>query len=218
MTVEHSNKKFGSLLKAGDIVRVTTHDCDGEFVAESVAVILGFDGCEYRTSDNPSENIGHSGYTVHSPTCFTTHCGAFNTKVEKIAEVTQDGDPVYLLKRYKKFERDLIERLATNFYIYDTVKKVGTLKKLTIKGRQWFHKMPATTYNSVQLILNEEHWIYLPMQGGYGDHYKQRAREFLVKHGLIDKEYSGTNLSCVCRELGIDYTEEIIDVRRQKDL
>jgi len=66
--IKYNNKLFGTLLKAGDKVKLT--NLWNEKLEPKFKTIQGFDGLEYKTSDNPYENIGHSGYIVESPTVF----------------------------------------------------------------------------------------------------------------------------------------------------
>jgi len=63
----HSDNVFSKLLYVGDKIKITYLWNNNEIRFKT---ITGFDGLEYQTSNNPLENIGHSGFIVESKDVF----------------------------------------------------------------------------------------------------------------------------------------------------
>lgn len=84
-----------------------------------------------------------------------------------------------------------------------------------IQGKRWFQRSCGTTYNSVTIYVNGcGH--YLPMEYGYGDHYLQRAIDWLIAESRLPESARNRPFS----ELRLAYcvTHDVCDVTRQKDL
>ena len=91
-----------------------------------------------------------------------------------------------------------------------------------ISGRRWFQRTCGNTYNSVTIYKDGKQVAYLPRSYGYGDHYIDRAQEWLGANGYPQFAEKSANGTCKhggtasLREAGISY--EVADVSRQRDL
>ena len=88
---------------------------------------------------------------------------------------------------------------------------------LHVSGRRWFQRTHGNTYNTVAIYIDGEHAVKLGESYGYGDHYLQRAVEWLKDNGKLpgfDREH----LRMYCERTGVKYTYECADVARERDL
>lgn len=60
---------------------------------------------------------------------------------------------------------------------------------------KWFDKVNGNTYHSVRIERVKDGAILksLPINYGYGDHYRQTALDLMVEHSWIDQKYKGKN-------------------------
>lgn len=84
---------------------------------------------------------------------------------------------------------------------------------LHIEGRRWFQRTYGNTYNTVRIFKDGQQVAFLPQEYGYGDHFLQRAVDWLRRNGYPSAEYGTQYL----REV-LCGTYSVIDVQRQKDL
>lgn len=88
-------------------------------------------------------------------------------------------------------------------------------KKVThIEGRRWFQRTYGNTYHSVKIHFDDGGCVLLDKTYGYGDHYLQRAVEWLQAAQHLPNENGAP--SRLLREAGISYS--VMDVAREKDL
>lgn len=89
-------------------------------------------------------------------------------------------------------------------------KKINTLR---IYGRRWFQKTYGNTYHAVRVIVNGEE-LTSNIVYGYGDHYKETARQLLECNGYEVPE--ALKFYGYLYDNGFDAT--VVDVARKKDL
>lgn len=96
------------------------------------------------------------------------------------------------------------------------------IKHVGIIGKRWFDRVNGNTYNSVRIFINGAPVKTLGRAYGYGDYYKQRAEEWLIKNGYLKAEKCATggypSLHTIARDMGFKYDSQAIDVPRKKDL
>lgn len=91
-----------------------------------------------------------------------------------------------------------------------------------IEGRRWFRRTYGNTYTTTRIYRDGECIAYLPITGGYGDYYLQRAHEWLGANGypeLAQRHKNGSPTVCTTiwlREHG--HSHSVADVAREKDL
>lgn len=90
------------------------------------------------------------------------------------------------------------------------MKNINTLR---IYGRRWFQKSYGNTYHTVRVVVNDEEFIS-DITYGYGDHYKETARQLLKSKGYSVPEPLGFNSYLHDN----DYQSTVVDVNRKKDL
>lgn len=90
------------------------------------------------------------------------------------------------------------------------------IKSIQVIGRRWFQRTYGNTYNTVQIKVDGEQVAYLPFEYGYGEYYMQRAEEWLVKNGYVNKGTS--HLRYRLEDAGVKLDYFAIDVDRKKDL
>jgi len=66
--------------------------------------------------------------------------------------------------------------------------KVKDGAEISANARLWFDKINGNTYHSVRMTVAGV-GVYIPMQYGYGDQWRQSATEWLWDNGVIDKDY-----------------------------
>lgn len=88
--------------------------------------------------------------------------------------------------------------------------KINTLR---IYGRRWFQKSYGNTYHAVRVIVNGNE-ITSNVTYGYGDHYKETARQLLESNGFEVPE--PLKFNGYLYDNGFEAT--VVDVRRKKDL
>ena len=96
------------------------------------------------------------------------------------------------------------------------------MNNLTIIGRRWFNRSCGNSYNTAQIIA-DDNTLEVPFGYGYGDHYIDRATDALEAAGLLPgfkrHENGGhETLWRYCERMGIVYNASITDVQRKKDL
>ena len=89
-----------------------------------------------------------------------------------------------------------------------------------IEGRRWFQKTYGNTYNTVRIFQGNEQIGFLPEAYGYGDHYLQRALDWLREKGHIDGTDERGNPIYGTRYVREDLhsTYSVTDVGRERDL
>jgi hypothetical protein len=98
-------------------------------------------------------------------------------------------------------------------------KRVPKIRSITVLGRRWFQRGPGNTYSSVTILINGKEGVKLGMEYGYGDHYEQRACDWLVNGPLgPDLHRDVRNVKEYCRLNKIAYYAEVVDVPRERDL
>ena len=91
-----------------------------------------------------------------------------------------------------------------------TTKTINTLR---IYGRRWFQKTYGNTYHAVRVIVNGEE-ITSNINYGYGDHYKETARQLLESNGFEVPE--PLKFNGYLYDNGFE--SSVVDVKRKKDL
>lgn len=90
------------------------------------------------------------------------------------------------------------------------MKRIETLR---IYGRRWFQKSYGNTYHTVRVVVNDEEFIS-DITYGYGDHYKETARQLLQSNGYEVPEPLAFNAYLHDN----DFKATATDVKRKKDL
>ena len=87
--------------------------------------------------------------------------------------------------------------------------------KYLIEGRRWFQKTYGNTYHTVTITdLKTGEVIHKSKEEyGYGDHYRQTAKEWLIKQGLLIKEKQHDH-----EYMRANFLFKVVDVPREKDL
>jgi hypothetical protein len=63
--------------------------------------------------------------------------------------------------------------------------KVAAGDRISARGRKWFDKPNGNTYHSVRMTVGGVS-VYLPMQYGYDDQWRQTAVDWLLTAGIIE--------------------------------
>lgn len=91
------------------------------------------------------------------------------------------------------------------------------VRDIAIIGRRWFQKSYGNTYHTVQVLVNGVEVFQSPKSYGYGEHYLQTARDWLVSNGVIG-ECNHMRIYCEDEGRNIAYSASVHDVRRERDL
>lgn len=63
------------------------------------------------------------------------------------------------------------------------------IKTIDVQAKEWFDKINGNSYFSMEVTINyglkDQTSFYVPMQYGYGDHYRHEAFEELKRRKLI---------------------------------
>lgn len=97
------------------------------------------------------------------------------------------------------------------------------MKSLTIIGRRWFQKTYSYTYCTACVLVDGKTVFVSEKQYGYGDFYIQVAQDWLDKNGYLPDlgKYENGSVQPLwqyCRDRGIEYDYQAIDVARERDL
>ena len=69
------------------------------------------------------------------------------------------------------------------------------IKTVDVIAREWFDKINGNSYFSMRITINyqmkTEKSFSVPMQSGYGDHYRDVAFQELITRGYITKPPTG---------------------------
>ena len=102
----------------------------------------------------------------------------------------------------------------------ELLSKFSKTKKICIYGKRWFQKTYGNTYHSVEIYVNDILVHKIECSYGYGSQYEWNARLWLKNNNYI--QMSDKNeyfcLGRYCRENNIEYENNVIDVKRKKDL
>ena len=96
-------------------------------------------------------------------------------------------------------------------------------KQIAIYGRRWFNSRVGNTYHSVSIAINGTDHGSSGIHYGDGNQYSQTAADLLEAHGFMPKrEHHGSGnketLHRYCARMGIAFSDDVIDVKRKKDL
>lgn len=172
-------------------------------------------------------------------TGFETKCYKTGTDIEYNlhAKIIQPAHPEALLvieetsKGFEIFDATEADYVSCNsLEIFTTLEnakthlnKIQPIESITVVGRRWFQKSMGSTYNTVEISINNGSFLKLPFCYGYGNYYIQRAVEFLAEKNVINPEKS-TNTGSTqplwryCKENDIKLHDNVYDVPRKKDL
>ncbi len=63
------------------------------------------------------------------------------------------------------------------------------IKTIDVTAKEWFDHINGSSYFSMNITINlgmkTEKSFFVPMQYGYGDHYRDQAFKFLQDEGII---------------------------------
>lgn len=80
------------------------------------------------------------------------------------------------------------------------------IKTIDVQAKEWFDKVNGNSYFGALVTINygmkTQKQFSLPFQYGYGDHYKEMAKDELVKRKLIKAE-SNQELWRYCQDNNI---------------
>ena len=95
------------------------------------------------------------------------------------------------------------------------------MKTLDILGRRWFSKA-GNTYHTAEIRIDGTRVHYSDVCYGYGDHYQQTARDWLLADGCctgLAHDIAGyDSLHWFCRDNGIELVARAVDVGLKRDL
>lgn len=96
------------------------------------------------------------------------------------------------------------------------------VRKIEVYGRRWFNRSFGNTYFTAKIYVNGQLVHEMPMEYGYGDHYADRAADWLNQSGYVRlKQHSNGGHEPMwqyCQDRGIEYLRSAEDVRRRRDL
>lgn len=92
------------------------------------------------------------------------------------------------------------------------------MRSLTLIGLRWFDRRAGNTYHTVTIIVDGETVHKSGITYGYGSQYEQTAIAWLAAKGLLPSEENVYPLSLYCRNRGIAFTSQTVDVARKRDL
>lgn len=126
-------------------------------------------------------------------------------------------------------------------HIFNTV-KAADIKEISITGKRWFQRSYGNTYHSVSVAAvvskevaekcvglphypagNGDVWVdlaYVSDVYGYERHFEHTALQCL-KQATEDAPKAWDDLHYICQAalaLGVEYSENVYDVSRKKDL
>lgn len=114
-------------------------------------------------------------------------------------------------------ERDRIMALYAQLY-------ACPVRKINVSSRRWQDSNGNTSFTSSVswLIHGDENWHGFKHGGyGYGSHHEWVSKQALVERGIFngtEQQYSHASLSLMCHALNIEYTCDVTDVDRKRDL
>lgn len=91
-------------------------------------------------------------------------------------------------------------------------------KHIHISGRRWYRRGIGGTYHTAAIYIDGEHAHTTAMQYGYEDQYQQTAGDWLAAHGFLPTPLQYPLSRWLRDDLGIQFTCEVADVSREKDL
>lgn len=95
------------------------------------------------------------------------------------------------------------------------------IKSITVIGKRWFDRANGNTYHSVNVLVNGASVAFVPFTYGYGEQYVETAAQKLEELGLIKREkmpHTYQPLWRHCEDNKIEFTQNVADVSRKKDL
>lgn len=91
------------------------------------------------------------------------------------------------------------------------------MKTLHISARRW-NDSNGNTYHTALIYVDGEVFASVPFTYGYGSHYETTAEQAMRAAGLLKDKDERTALWNYCREHGVKYVSEVVDVTRRRDL
>ena len=88
-------------------------------------------------------------------------------------------------------------------------------KSIAVFGRRWLDRKTGSTYNSVELWIDNK-VTHLPIKRGHGDQYLKRADQYLKEHNIFDAK--NIHLALAVQKSGISYTQMVADVKEKDAL
>lgn len=96
------------------------------------------------------------------------------------------------------------------------------VKSIIIIGRRWFRRSYGNTYFSADIIVDGKKVHTIPKEYGYGDHYADRAMDWLDENGYISRRnYDNGGHEArwqTAERMGIAISCAVSDVARERDL
>jgi hypothetical protein len=91
------------------------------------------------------------------------------------------------------------------------------MKAIHISARRW-NDRNGNTYHTARVYADGVQVASVPFTYGYGSHYETTAEEAMRANGLLSDKDERQALWNYCREHGIAFVSDVVDVTRRRDL
>lgn len=99
----------------------------------------------------------------------------------------------------------------------EVAKRSEPIHKLEIEGRRWWRRGAGGTYCTARIYINDKLVHTTPVNGGSGDMYLTRAKDWLIHNGYIDLDHREP-IWYLRDKQGINLLYHAYDVSRERDL
>lgn len=122
----------------------------------------------------------------------------------------------------KELVKKLVENEEADEFLRRHVTEKPLPKEIRIVGRRWFQRTYGNTYHVAYVYVDGVLVYTSPRHYGYGEQYEETGWSWLEDNNVIPKRHSANGGYEApwrqAEDLGIKYSRESYDVKRQKDL
>lgn len=120
--------------------------------------------------------------------------------------------PKYIPPLGEAADPDDPDAFMTRFY------RGKPIKKVEVYGRRWWCRGPGNTYHSVQILVDGQHVATIDFVYGAGDQYMWTARDWLSRNGYLMAHDHREPLWRIAEKQGFQFVQDVMDVKRKRDL
>jgi|7_EtaG_2_1085326.scaffolds.fasta_scaffold48151_2 hypothetical protein len=156
------------------------------------------------------------GFTSAGPRQYLQTTGDLNALIGELEPLAAANDDVH---EHLDALREVFTALTRQTKSNPRKMRKRIPKKIEIWGKRWFQRSYGNTYHTVRIYLNDKLVYESPQTYGYGDHYLQTAKEWLVENGYYPPASDRPlPIWSYFSDKGTDFTYHATDVKRERDL
>jgi hypothetical protein len=207
---EDYDEEHGWEDEEGEDLSVDKFDDEGTTPVDKAVKWLRDKGAQDTGNDDWYDSEGEQDMHDGSTTTYAYHLEGYTE--EELAAIYDRIVTNRRRWRQESADPDDADAFMTRFY------RGKPIKKVEVYGRRWWCRGPGNTYHSVQILVDGQHVATIDFVYGGGDQYMWTARDWLSKNGYLMAHDHHEALWRIAEKQGFQFIQDVMDVKRKRDL